>query len=109
VPTLAHRLGIPLRTVDPEPWALGVRFSEEPEGLHRFHVAAASRADGITIDGLPCGEDVWISLIVRDGNLVTASRSTRLKAGDDVIVLSDPDNAPQIEALFTAPAASSED
>ncbi|MGH3269768.1 MAG: cation:proton antiporter, partial [Trebonia sp.] len=39
VPTLAHRLRIPLRTVEPEPWSLGVRFSEEPEGLHRYHVA----------------------------------------------------------------------
>ena len=103
VPTLARRLAIPLRTVDPEPWSLGVRFSEEPEGMHRFHVAAGSRAEGITIDGLPCGEDVWVSLIIREGNLVTASRDTRLKAGDDVIVLSDPDNAPQIEELFTAP------
>ena len=43
VPTLAHRLGIPLRTVEPEPWSLGVRFSEEPEGLHRYHVAAGLR------------------------------------------------------------------
>ena len=45
-----------------------------------------------------------MSLIIREGNLVTASRDTRLKAGDDVIVLSDPDNAPQIERLFAAPA-----
>src|ERR1700749_3255051 len=44
VPTLAHRLGIPLRTVEPEPWSLGVRFSEEPEGLHRYHVVAGSAA-----------------------------------------------------------------
>ena len=109
VPALAHRLGIPLRTVDPEPWSLGVRFSEEPEGLHRYHVMAGSRADGTTIDGLPCGEDVWVSLIIREGNLVTASRDTRLKAGDDVILLSDPDNAPQIEQLFTAPATASDE
>ncbi len=48
VPTLAHRLRIPLRTVEPEPWSLGVRFSEEPEGLHRYHVAPGAAADGST-------------------------------------------------------------
>jgi potassium/hydrogen antiporter len=101
VPAIAHRLGIPLRTVEPEPWSIGVRFSEEPEGLHRYHVMPGSAADGTTIEALPCGEDVWVSLIVREGNLVTANRDTRLKAGDDVLLLSDPENAPHIEALFT--------
>src|SRR5580693_787234 len=56
VPTLAHRLGIPLRTIEPEPWSLGVRFSEEPEGLHRYHVADGSAAAGTPIADLPCGE-----------------------------------------------------
>jgi cell volume regulation protein A len=89
VPTLAHRLGIPLRTVEPEPWSLGVRFSEEPEGLHRYHVAPGSAADGSPVSDLPCGEDVWVSLIIRDG--------------DDVLVLAEPDEAPALDRLFTAP------
>ena len=103
VPALAHRLRIPLRTVEPEPWSLGVRFSEEPEGLHRYHVAAGSAADGSAISELPCGEDVWVSLIVRDGNLVTATSDTTLEAGDDVLVLAEPDEAPTLDRLFTAP------
>jgi potassium/hydrogen antiporter len=103
VPTLAHRLRIPLRTVEPEPWSLGVRFSEEPEGLHRYHVAAGSDADGTAIGELPCGEDVWVSLIVRDGNLVTAAGDMTLRAGDDVLVLAEPDEAPALDRLFTAP------
>ena len=103
VPALAHRLRIPLRTVEPEPWSLGVRFSEEPEGLHRYHVAAGSAADGSAISELPCGEDVWVSLIVRDGNLVTATGDTTLEAGDDVLVLAEPDEAPTLDRLFTAP------
>jgi cell volume regulation protein A len=102
VPALAHRLGIPLRTVDPEPWSLGVRFREKPEALHRYHVAEGSRADGTTIDDLPLGDDVWVSLVIRGGSLVTASGDTTLRAGDDVLMVSDPDNAPAIEALFTA-------
>ena len=71
VPTLAHRLRIPLRTVEPEPWSLGVRFSEEPEGLHRYHVAAGATADGSAVADLPCGENAWVSLVIRDGALLT--------------------------------------
>jgi potassium/hydrogen antiporter len=103
VPTLAHRLGIPLRTVEPEPWSLGVRFSEEPEGLHRYHVAAGSAADGSPVSDLPCGEDVWVSLIIRDGNLVTPTDDMTLRAGDDVLVLAEPDETPTLDRLFTAP------
>jgi cell volume regulation protein A len=103
VPTLAHRLGIPLRTVEPEPWSLGVRFSEEPEGLHRYHVVAGSAADGSAVSELPFGEDVWVSLIVRDGNLVTAAADMTLRAGDDVLVLAEPEEAPALDRLFTAP------
>ncbi|HEY2308380.1 MAG TPA: cation:proton antiporter [Streptosporangiaceae bacterium] len=101
VPTLAHRLRIPLRTVEPEPWSLGVRFSEEPEGLHRYHVAAGSAADGSAVSELPFGEDVWVSLIVRDGNLVTAAADMTLQAGDDVLVLAEPDETPALDRLFT--------
>ena len=105
VPTMAHRLDIPLRTVDPEPWSLGVRFSQEPEGMHRYQVAAGSPADGSTIGELPCGEDVWVSLIIRDGSLVTVGGDTTLRAGDEVLVLSDPDNAQVLDRLFTQPPA----
>jgi potassium/hydrogen antiporter len=102
VPALAHRLRIPLRTVEPEPWSLGVRFSREPEGLHRYHVAAGSAAEGSAIGDLPCGEGVWVSLIIRDGDLVTADGDTTLRAGDDVLVLADPDDAPVLDRLFSA-------
>ncbi|MGE5291560.1 MAG: cation:proton antiporter, partial [Micromonosporaceae bacterium] len=46
VPAAARRLKIPLRTIEPEPWSLGIRFQEEPEGLHRCTITP-----GIT--GLP--------------------------------------------------------
>jgi potassium/hydrogen antiporter len=105
VPAIAHKLRIPLRTVEPEPWSLGVRFSEEPEGLHRYHVAEGSPADGSAIGDLPCGENVWVSLIIRDGNLVTADSDTAMRAGDDVLVLADPDDTPTLVRLFSKPAA----
>jgi len=109
VPILAHRLGIPLRTVDPEPWSLGVRFSEQQEGLHRYTVIAGSAAEGLAVSELPCGEDVWVSMVIRNGNLLTVADGTTLRAGDEVLLLSDPDNAPAIERLFTHPSQSHPD
>src|ERR1700733_8983176 len=105
VPTLAHRLRIPLRTVEPEPWSLGVRFSEEPEGLHRYHVADGAAADGAPVSELPCGENAWLSLVVRDGSLLTVTGDTTLRGGDDVLLLADPDETAPLERYFTTPVA----
>jgi len=101
VPALANRLRIPLRTIEPEPWSLGVRFSEEPEGLHRYHVAPGSAADGAPVTELPCGENAWVSLVIRDGNLLTVNSDTTLAANDDVLVLADPDEGPGLNRFFT--------
>src|SRR6201996_1398866 len=105
VPTLAHRLRIPLRTIEPEPWSLGVRFSEEPEGLHRYHVAVGSAADGSAIADLPCGENAWVSLVIRDGALLPVGGDTILRVGDDVLILAEPEEASALKNCFTAPAA----
>jgi cell volume regulation protein A len=103
VPTLAHRLRIPLRSIEPEPWSLGVRFSEEPEGLHRYHVTAGSAAEGSLASDLPCGENAWVSLVIRDGALLTVSDDTTLQEDDDVLLLADPDESDGLERFFTAP------
>jgi cell volume regulation protein A len=108
VPSLAHRLRIPLRSIEPEPWSLGVRFSEEPEGLHRYHVTQGSAADGSPVDSLPCGENAWVSLVIRDGTLLTVTGDTVLRADDDVVLLAEPDEAPAIERFFTVPRAKEE-
>jgi cell volume regulation protein A len=105
VPTLAHRLRIPLRTIEPEPWSLGVRFSEEPEGLHRYHVTQGSAADGSQVTDLPCGENAWVSLVIRDGSLLTVTGDTTLRANDDVLLLAEPDEGAALERFFTAPLA----
>jgi cell volume regulation protein A len=104
VPALARRLGIPLRSIEPEPWSLGVRFSEEPEGLHRYRVAPGSAADGSPVDALPCGENAWISLVIRAGALLSVTGDLALQAGDDVLILADPDEGPALERCFTTPA-----
>jgi cell volume regulation protein A len=105
VPFVASWSRVPVRTVAPEPWSLGVRFSSEPEGLHNFTVVAGSAADGKTIGLLAKGRVAWVSAIVRGGHLVTASADTVLAAGDEVAVLAEPETADNLSALFeTSPA-----
>ncbi len=100
VPWLTRRLGIPLRVVEPEPWSLGVRFQEEPEGLRRHQVEAGSAADGARVDDLPWSEDVWVSFLIRDGRLVPVRSGTVLRAGDEVLILAE--EAPDLRGLFTS-------
>jgi potassium/hydrogen antiporter len=101
VPVVAARLGVPMRTVEPEPWSLGVRFRHEPRGLRRYLVAPGSAANGCTIGELDLGEDAWISLVIRHGQLVPVHGATRLHAGDEVVVLTDPERHPDLAPVFT--------
>ena len=87
VPTVARLWKVPMRVVEPEPWALGMRFRDEPEGLHRYVVGRGSPADGASIGDLPLGEDVWISMVSRHGRLVHVRGDTLLQAGDEVLAL----------------------
>jgi len=101
VPAVAGRLGVPMRTVEPEPWTLGVRFRREPRGLRRYLVVAGSPADGRAIGDLDLGEDVWISLVIRHGQLIPVQGSTTLRAGDEVVALTDPERTPDLTPVFT--------
>jgi potassium/hydrogen antiporter len=100
VPLVAHRAGVPMRTAEPEPWALGMRFRDEPGGLRRHTVTAGSPADGCTLRDLALGEDTWISMINRDGALVPVRGGTMLRAGDEVLLLTDPDHDADTGAVF---------
>jgi cell volume regulation protein A len=100
VPFMAARLGVSLRAVELEPWSLGVRLRSEPEGLHNFRVARGSPAAGMTIGQLAHGRVAWVSAIVRNGHLVTASADTVLEPGDEVAVLAEPDAAEDLRKLF---------
>jgi potassium/hydrogen antiporter len=106
VPAVAARLGVPMRTVEPEPWSLGVRFRREPRGLRRYLVVAGSPADGRAIGKLDLGEDAWISLVIRDGQLIPVQGSTTLRAGDEILALTDPEHTPDLAPVFTAPTSS---
>ena len=102
VPIVARLLKVPMRVVEPEPWALGMRFRDEPEGLRRYFVAAGSPADGCSISGLDVGETAWISMVSRDGRLVQVRGRTLLRAEDEVLLLAD--SGADLDAVFRAPA-----
>ena len=102
VPFAARRLGVPMRTIEPEPWAVGVRLRHEPEGMRRDVVAPGSAADGTSIRDLDLGEDVWISIVTRGGRLVPIEGDTVLQAGDEVQTFGEPDAARSTAALFDA-------
>jgi len=102
VPTAARLLRVGMRVVAPEPFALGVRLQDEPEGAHRLTVARGSLADGTRIGQLPgLSEGTWVSLVVRAGALVPVRGDTRLDAGDQVLMLlDDQQDAAAVKACF---------
>jgi cell volume regulation protein A len=104
VPAAARLLRVQMRTVEPEPWALGVRLRDEPSDVHRLTIAAGSLADGRTIADLSdLPGDAWVSFIVRDGRLVPIKADTTLRAGDDVLVLADADLGEKLTSAFEGP------
>lgn len=111
VPSLARLLRLPMRTLEPEPWALGVRLRDEPSGVHRLAVRTNAAAEGRSIaDVADRAGDIWISLVVRDQQLLPVQPDTVLHAGDEVVVLADPDLHDGLAQLFEAPhPASPED
>lgn len=101
VPGAAKLLRLPMRTVQTRPWELGVRLADEPQGVHRFSVASGSAAEGCSVEGL--GDrvgDIWVSIVVRTTGLVPVRGDTELRAGDEVVVLADPELHDTLAALF---------
>jgi potassium/hydrogen antiporter len=110
VPTIAHLLHVPMRTLEPEPWALGVRLREQPSGVHRLTVAAGSTVDGRTINDLhELPDDAWISFLVRRGQLVAVTRNTVLQAADEALLLAEPKLHDQLRRIFEQPASTGPD
>jgi potassium/hydrogen antiporter len=104
VPTMATRFSVPMREVEPRPWALGMRLRDQPEGACRYRVVAGAPADGRSVRELHLGQDIWISLVVREGRSLRVRGETTLRAEDEVLVLVDPDTDRDLAAMFTARA-----
>lgn len=54
------------------------------------HAAGAA----VTVADLPCGEDSWVSFIIPDRRLVAVGPATRLRGGDEVLMLAESDPRP---------------
>jgi len=101
-PIVAHRLGIPMQPVIPEPWAVGVRLQTEPDTAHQVSVAAGSLVDGRTVaEVAEMGSDIWISIVVRDGMLLPVRGNTKLQGGDLVTLLIDGGLPDKVTGMFT--------
>jgi cell volume regulation protein A len=101
VPWTARVLRLPVRAVIPEPWSVGIRLQRDPEDVQRVTVAAGAIADGQTIDDLDdMPDDVWISLIVRDDQVLAATGETRLTAGDQMVLLAQRQYHERLRRLF---------
>ena len=104
VPAVAGWLGIPRQILAPRPWGMNARFEEEPDSMHRFVVAVGSAADGVMVAELR-SDDLWVSLIVSDGRMVTVTPDIVLCPGDEVLVLAEPDAVAAVSMIFTRSGA----
>jgi potassium/hydrogen antiporter len=108
IPFAAKRLGVPMRLVEPEPWSISIGLRAEPHGVQRFVVRPGSRADGTEIRKLPIGDEAWISLVIRGGAPAQARGSTRLRPGDEVLLLAPPVDEHALRLVFQQPARRAE-
>lgn len=103
VPGVARLLELPMRTVETQPWEIGVRLADEPQGVHRFSVAPGAAAEGCTVEGISDRVgDIWVSIVVRTTGLVPVRGHTELHAGDEVVILADPELHDNLAELFGA-------
>ncbi len=101
IPTATRLLRLRMRTVQPEPWALGIRLAKEPEGVQQFVLRVGSPADGRTLQELSdLPDDMWITMLVRDQRPVPVTGSTTLRGGDNILVLADPSAHSRLRSLF---------
>jgi cell volume regulation protein A len=94
----ARRLGVPMTTAEPTPWAFGVRLPHEPVGTRHHTVQPGDEADGTTLGDLVTSHDAWVSTVLRDGRLLPLSTDTVLRPGDELQLVDGPDAAEAADA-----------
>ena len=109
VPLVAARLGVPMRAIEPEPWSVSIRLRREPHDVRRFVVGSGSRALGRPLSELPLSDHAWVSMIVREGEPISARGSTMLEPGDVVLVVADAPAQEPLRRLLEGPPASAEE
>jgi cell volume regulation protein A len=100
IPFAARLCRVHMRVIEQEPWSLGVRLREEPGHARRFLVADGALVEGRPIGDLPFGEKAWVSIVIRNGKLLSLRPDTTLEPGDEALVLSDDDHFADVERAF---------
>ena len=103
VPLVATFLRIPMHERPLHPWQISVGLGQEAEEAQEFTVGKDSRADHKELRSLPLGKNAWVTLVVREGTSVAPAGSLRLRAGDHVVLLAEPEDAAALSRLFQAP------
>jgi cell volume regulation protein A len=97
---------VPMTTSRPEPFALGLRFTDEPDDVYRCVVAPGAPAEGSSVADLDIGDDAWVNMIRRDGRLLQIRGTTILQEGDELLVQTDPDV--DLRGLFRSPSTNTD-
>ncbi len=85
LPALAGVLKLRMRAAEPQPWAFGVRLSDEPTVQQDFTIS--DELAGRTLAELTQPPfEVWISVLTRHGRLVPLTPHTRLELGDQAVI-----------------------
>lgn len=101
-PTAARLLKLPMTVVEQDPWVLGVRLRDEPQGVAHFTVGEGAAAVGRSISSLgQLGENFWINVLVRDRQAVSITGDTELEAGDELLVQTDGKSTDSLDGFFT--------
>jgi potassium/hydrogen antiporter len=100
VPAMAQVCAVPMRERPITPWEVSVPLEHEPQGLLRLVVHPGSHAAGRAVRELPLGEHAWITLLVHAGEAVQPRGAYVLEPGDEVLILSEPDDEHVLRKLF---------
>jgi len=106
---VARALRLRVQYVEPEPWAVGIRLSTEPDNVHHLTVTDESPAVGTAVAELAqLPRDAWIALMIRDGHLQPIRGDTRLQSGDALTIIADPARTPELARIFEQPTQATE-
>jgi NhaP-type Na+/H+ and K+/H+ antiporter len=84
------------------PQAPALRIGHLP-GPPAAYAASHQQESGLLSRLLDVGEDVWISFVIRDNQLVPVGGATSLRAGDEILALTDPERGPDLGPIFSKP------
>ncbi|RIK81979.1 MAG: potassium/proton antiporter [Planctomycetota bacterium] len=107
LPPIARWLGLETMPAATPPVTLEISSLQHVDGdIVDYAISPNSRAAGRTVKQLALPAGVVIALVSRDDNIVPPHGSTRLEAGDHVIVVLKPGVRPLVDRVFASPRAS---